>query len=298
MKSRRDFIKQASMLIAGGIATQQFLSSCKTGAKTARGAKANKNLGLQLYSLRDMAKDDGIQKVLETVAAMGYKNLEAASYSDGKIYGLAPTEIKKIVDDLGMKLTSAHLGRGISDNHDADMAWWQKATETHAAAGLKYMVQPSSPLGGQGATLDNVKRYGEYFNEIALITAGASIQFGYHNHNFEFESKVDGVPVYDLLVANTSPSHVIYELDVYWIKVGGYEPVEYMKKYANRIKLLHIKDETAIGAQNTVDYKAVFEAGYANGIKDWYVEVERYDTTPQEDVKKSADFLNASTFVK
>jgi sugar phosphate isomerase/epimerase len=297
MKSRRDFIKQASMLIAGGIVAPQIISSCKTTQKVTT-QKVAKNLGLQLYSLRDMVNEAGIQKVLETVAAMGYKNLEAASYNDGKIYGLAPLEIKKIVDDLGMKLTSAHLGHNISDNHDADMAWWQKATETHAAAGLRYMIQPSAPLRGEGATIDNVKRYGEYFNEIALITAGSSIQFGYHNHDFEFKNKAGDVPVYDLLVENTSPSHVIFELDVYWIKIGGYDPVEYMKKYSKRIKLLHIKDETAIGAQNTVDYKAVFDTGYEIGVKDWYVEVERYDTTPEEDVKKSADFLNAAAFVK
>jgi sugar phosphate isomerase/epimerase len=292
MKSRRDFIKQASMLIAGGMVVPEFLSSCKTTSKV------TKNLGLQLYSLRDMVKESGIQKVLETAAALGYKNLEAASYSDGKIYGLPPAEIKKMVDDLGMKLTSAHLGHNISDNHDADLAWWNKATETHAEAGLSYMIMPSAPLGGEGATLENIKRYGDYFNEIALITAGSSIQFGYHNHNFEFDNKIDGVPVYDLFVENTSPSHVIFELDVYWCKIGGYEPVDLMKKYPNRIKLLHIKDETAIGAQNTVDYKAVFDTAYETGVKSWYVEVERYDTTPEEDLKKSADFLNAAEYVK
>jgi sugar phosphate isomerase/epimerase len=293
MKNRRDIIKQASMLIAGGMVVPQILSSYKTDTQV------TKNLGLQLYSLRDMVSEVGIRNVLETVAAMGYKNLEAASYNEGKIYGLAPAEIKKMVDDLGMKLLSAHLGHNISGNHDADLAWWQKATETHAAAGLRYMIQPMAPLGGEGAAADNLKRYGDYFNEIALITADASIQFGYHNHDFEFENKIDEVPVYDFLVQNTNPNHVIFELDVYWIKIGGYEPVEYMKKYSNRIKLLHIKDETAIGTQNTVDYKAIFDTAYTvNRIKDWFVEVEYYDATPEQDVKKSADFLNAAEFVK
>ena len=106
------------------------------------------------------------------------------------------------------------------------------------------------------------------------------------------------VPVYDLMLENTSPDHVTFQLDVFWIKKGGYDPVEYMRKYANRIKVLHIKDEKAIGVHNSVDFKAVFDQAYANGIKDWYVEVERYDGTPQEDVKKSADFLLGSDFVK
>jgi sugar phosphate isomerase/epimerase len=292
------------MLVAGGMVVPNLLSSCKTTPKApaaaATASKVTKNLGLQLYSLRDLVGELGIQKVLETAAAMGYKNLETASYNDGLIYGTAPAEIKKMVDDLGMILVSAHLGRNISDDHAADMAWWQKATEAHVAAGMKYMIQPSAPLGGgrggTSPTLDNVKRYGEYFDEIAAITAGAGIQFGYHNHNFEFDNKIDGTPVYDLLIANTSPDRVIFELDVYWIKRGGYDPVEYMNKYKDRIRVLHIKDETAIGAHNTVDYKAVFDTAYANGIQDWFVEVERYD--PRPDVQKSADFLNAADYVK
>jgi sugar phosphate isomerase/epimerase len=276
------------MMIAGGIVVPNLISSCGE----------SKYLGLQLYSFRDMVKEEGILKVLKLVSKMGYNSLETAGYNDGKIYGENPAELKKMVDDLGMRLTSAHLGRNISKDHDADMAWWNKAVEAHNAAGMKYMVMPSSPLSGENATLDNVKRYGNYFNEIGLISAGASIQFGYHNHSFEFENKIDGVPVYDLLLENTSANHVLFELDVYWIKKGGFEPVDYMKKYAKRIKLLHIKDKTAIGAQNTVSFKDIFDQAYVNGIKDWYVEVEEYDTTPEEDLKKSADFLLGSDFVK
>lgn len=291
MQNRRDFLKKASLLVAGGVVAPQLLSSCGGGAP-------KKYLGLQLYSLRDMVRDDGIQKTLEVAAKLGYNSLETAGYNDGKLYGLNPTELKKMVDDLGMKLTSSHLGRNLSGDRDADMAWWNKAVEAHNAAGMKYMVMPSSPLNGEGATMDNIKRYCDYFNEIGLIAAGASMRFGYHNHAFEFENKVENKTVYDLMLENTSPDHVMFQLDVYWIKKGGYDPVDYMKRHAKRIQILHIKDETAIGAQNTVDYKAVYEQAYANNIKDWYVEVERYDTTPEEDVKKSADFLLNADFVK
>jgi sugar phosphate isomerase/epimerase len=293
MTNRRDFLKQASLLVAGGMAGSGILSGCGGSSKP------KKHIGLQLYSLRDDIKELGIKKVLEAVAKMGYVNLETAGYSDGKIYDVAPSEFKKMVDDLGMKVTSAHLSRNLSDNRDADMSWWNRATEAHAAAGLKYMVMPSSPLAGEGATLDNVKKYGEYFCSVGLITAGASITFGYHNHAFEFENKIEGVPVYDLLVENTSPDHVIFQNDVYWTQRGGYNPVDYLKKYPKRIRLLHIKDEKAIGASGTMDFKAIFEQAYANGVvKDWYVEVERYDGTPQEDVEKSYDFLAAAEYVK
>ena len=320
MKSRRDFIKQASVLIAGGAVVPNLLSSCvvtHTHAHThththsypdtpqsssygggGAAVKSSKYLGLQLYSLREMEKDFGIQKVLETVSKMGYNSLETASYSNGKFYGKTPAELKKMTSDLGMRLTSSHLSRYLTGDKDADIAWWSQATEAHNEAGMKYMVLPMSPLDGEGVTFDDVKRYCDYFNEIALITAGAGITFGYHNHAFEFLKKINGVPIYDLMLQNTSPRHVMFELDVYWIVRGGYDPVDYMKKYAQQIKILHIKDEKAIGVHKVVDFKAVFDQAYANGVKDWYVEVEDYDGTPEEDVKKSADFLINAAFVK
>jgi len=291
MTNRRDFLKQASMLVAGGLVGSSIFSGCVGGAP-------KKHIGLQLYSLRDDVKDLGIKKVLEIVAKMGYTHLETAGYNNGMIYGLNPAEFKKMVDNLGMKVTSSHVGRELSDNRDEDMSWWNKAVEAHAAADMKYMVMPWSPLDGEGATLDNVKRYSDYFNAIGLITAGASIAFGYHNHAFEFKNMIDDVPVYDLLVENTSPRHVFFQNDVYWTQQGGYDPVVYLKKYPQRIKTLHIKDEKAIGVSGTMDFKAIFDQAYTNGVKDWYVEVEEYDGTPQEDVKKSCDFLAAADFVK
>jgi len=291
MVNRRDFLKQASLLVAGGLVGSSFLSSCNSN-------ETSKHIGLQLYSLRDDVSDIGIQKVLEIVAKMGYVNLETAGYNDGKLYGIAPAEFKKIVDDLGMRVTSSHVGRNLSNDIEEDLVWWDKATEAHAAAGMKYMIMPSSPLKGRGANLDNVKRYGEYFNSIGLITAGASIRFGYHNHEFEFENKIDGVPVYDLLLENTSPKHVIFQNDVYWTQQGGYNPVDYLKKYPERIRILHIKDEKGIGVSGTMDFKAIFNQAYANDIKDWYVEVESYDGTPQEDVKKSYNYLAKAKYVK
>jgi sugar phosphate isomerase/epimerase len=159
---------------------------------------------------------------------------------------------------------------------------------------------PSSNLDRNDVTLDDVKRYADYFNTIGLKAAGASIAFGYHNHAFEFKRTIDGKPIYDLLVENTSPEHVLFQNDVYWTRKGGYDPVEYLKKYPKRIKVLHIKDETVIGATGDLDFKAIFDQAYANGMKDWYVEVENYDggSSPQNDVKKSYDFLATSEFVK
>ena len=302
MTNRRDFLRQASMLVASGVVGGSILSSCSgRGAKssTQNTQTSQKHIGLQLYSLRDDINELGIQPVLGIVAEMGYVNLETAGYYDGKLYGLEPAEFKKIVDDLGMKATSSHVGRYLSGNLDEDMAWWSKATEAHAAAGMKYMVMPMSPFDNSDfVSLDNAKRYGEYFTSIGMITAGASIRFGYHNHAFEFKNKIDETPVYDYLLEYSSADHVFFQNDVYWTQVGGFNPVDYLKKYPTRIKTLHIKDEKAIGASGEMDFESIFNQAYENGIKDWYVEVERYDGTPQEDVKQSYDFLAAAEYVK
>lgn len=291
MQNRRDFLKKASLLLAGGLVVPQVLSSCGGSAAP------SKHIGLQLYSLRDDIKDLGIQKVLEIVSKMGYVNLETAGYSDGKIYGLDPAEFKKICNDLGMRPTSAHLTKYLSDDMAKDLDWWSRAIEAHNNAGMKYLVMPVSPIK-ESSTMDDLKRYfSDYFYQIGLAAAGAGLRFGYHNHDFEFK-QIDGQTIYDAMLENSSPDHVMFQMDVYWVMRGGKDPVEYLKKYPNRFPILHIKDETVIGGSGKLDFKPIFDQAYANGVKDWYVEVERYDTTPQEDVKKSYDFLNAAEYVK
>jgi sugar phosphate isomerase/epimerase len=288
-------LKTAALAIAGGMVAPQLFSAC------AGTAKAKKHIGIQLYSLRDDIGNLGIQKVVEVVAKIGYDHVEAASYNDGTLYGLSPQEFRKLLDDNGLKLTSSHLVRALSDDYDADMKWWQKAIEAHATLGAKYLVMPWAPLEGEHATLDNIKRYGEYFSSIGQFAATANIRFGYHNHSHEFKTKIDidGVetPVYDLLIENSSPQHVLFQNDVYWTQVGGYNPVDYMNKYPDRIKLLHIKDEKTIGKSGKMDFKSIFEAAHANGIKDWWVEIEQYDVDAQTDSKNSYDFLNSAEYV-
>ena len=144
MQNRRNFLKQASLMLAGGLVAPQLLTSCGGGNGSAAGAAteaAKKHIGLQLYSLRDDINDLGIQKVLEIVSKMGYVNIETAGYSDdGKIYDVEPGEFKKMCADLGMRCTSAHLSHFMSDDMQADLSWWNKAIEAHKKAGMKYMA--------------------------------------------------------------------------------------------------------------------------------------------------------------
>jgi sugar phosphate isomerase/epimerase len=256
-----------------------------------------KKIGLQLYSVRDDMGKDPVS-TLQKVAAMGYYSLETASYDDktGKIYGEPSGDFKKRVEDLGMRLNSCHLGgpNYTKETHAAAMDWWKKAIEDHAKTGMKFMIKPGMRWPDK---LDELKLQMDYFNMIGDLVSASGMQFGFHNHNHEF-TKIEDKVIYDFMIDNTDPKNVCFEMDVYWVMKGGCSPVEYMKKYPNRIKLLHIKDEKEIGASGLLDFKAIFEEGYAIGMKDYFVEVERYDFEPVVSVQKSYDFLAQASYVK
>ena len=256
--------------------------------------KKGKIIGFQLYSLRDAMGQD-VPGTLKITADIGYKSLETAGYDNGKIYGYAPAEFRKMCEDLGMKVTSAHLGQGYSPDRDAEiMAWWDKALDAQAAVGCTYAVQPFVPIGG---TLDEFKVQCDYFDKVGEMARKRGLKFGFHNHAGEFEKR-EGQVLLDYMIANTAPENVIYELDVYWAVEGGVDPVAYINKYPDRITLLHIKDHSIIGESGKIDFAAIFDAFYAAGNEDYYVEIEQYTLPPENCAQRSYDYLMVSPFVK
>lgn len=292
MQNRRDFLKNTSLLVAGGLVAPQILTS---GEAAPGGGKI---MGLQVYSLRDMVSRSGIQAVLEAVSKIGYKTLEAAGYDDGRMYGLAPAELKKITGDLGMAFTSSHVGHAYSKDKEAEvMGWWDKAIAAHHELGVKYMVQASMPVN-EKSKLDELKTYCDYFSAVGKKTAAAGIGFGYHNHTSEFRKIGDQV-ILDYMLKNISRENFSFELDVYWCKEGGSDPAVYLKKYADQFRLIHIKDAKEIGASGEMDFKAIFNQMNANKVTDWFVEIEQYTTNdPVASAQQSFDYLNKAEYVK
>jgi sugar phosphate isomerase/epimerase len=289
MTNRRDFLRNAALLMAGGM----LIRPGTAGA--ALPAKGKKAIGLQLYSLRDAMRADA-KATLQEVAKIGFKTLETANYTNGKIYGMAPAEFKKYVKDLGMKVTGAHLGgtQYTKEKHAEAMEWWKKAIEDHKAAGITWVIKPSMPIP---TTLSDLQVWCDYYNAVGAEVKKSGMRFGFHNHAREFE-KIEGEIMFDYMINNTDPKLVVFELDVYWVMKGGYNAVDYMKKYPARIPVLHIKDEHEIGASGTIDFKPIFETAYANKVKEFYVEVERYNFEPIESVRKSYEYLAAAPYVK
>lgn len=258
-----------------------------------------KDIGLQVYSLRDGMKADPVA-TLKAIADMGYKNLELAGYSNGKFYNMEPADFRKLVEDLGMKITSSHLGKSLDKEKYAEtMAWWGQAIEAHNALGVSYMIQPSPPIRLEDATTADLDAMIAYLEDVGVNCNSAGIRFGYHNHKKEFLTINDTV-IYDYLIQNSDPTRVCYELDVYWAQEGGANPVELINKYADRIPLLHIKDDKEIGASGKMDFKTIYDAAYANGnLKGYFVEQEAYTGDDQlASVKQSFDYLNTAEYVK
>lgn len=293
--NRLDFLRKGATAAAGALVTTVGLSALMASFTGCVSTQSQcKNIGLQLYSLRD-AMSDSVPSTLEKVAKMGYKTLETAGYSDGKLYGYEPAEFRRMVESLGMTVTSAHLGRDYSAENEAEvMQWWDTALDAQAAVGCKYAIQPSFPIG---ATLEEIKVYCDYFNKVGEMAKQKGIKFGFHNHAGEF-AKIGDTTIYDYMIANTDPDKVCFELDVYWAIKGGVDPVAYINKYPDRIVLLHIKDESTIGESEQIDFAPIFEALYQNNHCDFYVEVERYTLPPENCVSRSFDFLNTSECVK
>jgi sugar phosphate isomerase/epimerase len=271
--------------------------SCKSGEKQ-EVTKVEKSIGLQMYSLRDdIGKSaENVDSIIVTIGELGYRYVETASYWDGFIYGMAPEVFKAKVEAAGLLPLSCHVRQDMSENMDDVWAWWDKCIATHKAAGMKFIVTPSMPTP---ETLKGLQAICNYYNQIGEKCLAAGLQFGYHNHAYEFEKVYDdGTVMYDYMLQNTDPDKVFFQLDVYWCQKGGYEATSLFEKYPGRFTTLHIKDEAELGASGYMDFEKIFNNIDKSGAKYLFVEVERYNFPPVESVKKSLDYLNGAAFVK
>ncbi len=260
-------------------------------------SNSKKEIGLQLWSVRSDMADDPVATI-QKVGEIGYDFVEAAGYADGKFYGMDPLEFKRVLNENGLEFLSSHTGQDLpdDDNWDQTMQWWETCIEAHAKAGVKYIVQPSMDEKGYGS-LEDLQRYCDYFNTVGEMCAEKGIKFGYHNHDKEFET-VDGVTRYDYMLQNTDPGKVFFQLDLYWITVGGKDPVDYFEEYPGRFTLWHVKDEKELGESGMMDFEPMFAKAEKAGMKHIIVEVERYNFDPLISVEKSYDFLMEAGYVK
>jgi sugar phosphate isomerase/epimerase len=295
-QSRREFLKVTATGTLGAIVLSQY------------GCKPVPGIGLQLYTIRDaMAKD--VPGSLKKVSDIGYKYLELASYADGKFYGYEPPEFKKLVNDLGMEILSSHTqveGAGVTLDNARKMA------EDHAKLGVKYCLQPWI-VEEMRTSLDSYRRMAANWNQIGLIMKEFGMQFGYHNHNFEFDTVEGKVPYFDVMLAELDKDLVTMELDLFWTTKAGQNPVEIIKKYPGRFQLFHMKDMftkeapffTTVGVTDfapvgagVINFKEILAVKDIAGMKYMVVEQDRSrEDKIFDDIKTSITNLKTKILV-
>lgn len=270
MIHRRKFIKTAGLGMAVAAVAPRLLS-CNASGKNA--PQALKDFGIQLYTLRDVMPKQP-KEVLKKLAAMGYTQIESYEGEQGMYWGMGAKGMQQYVEDLGMKIVSSHTN--IREDFE------RKAAEA-AAIGMSYLIDPWE---GPQKTIDDFKKIADTFNEKGAICKKEGIGFGYHNHAYSFEP-VDGQLPQDVMMKNTEPDLVDFEMDIYWVVTAGADPIEWLNKYPGRFKLSHIKDRlkdapadkrdaTTVAGTGSIDFEKILPLAKEQGMEYFLIEQEQY----------------------
>lgn len=289
--NRRNFIRTT---------TAAALAATQTGNLMAALEADNvyrKNIGIQLYTLRDALGKD-TPGTLKQVAAAGYKQVELYGFpdADAMIAG---------AKDAGLAVNSTHFQwDSVTSPKDADMSDFSKILEKAQASGLSHLVIPYL-ADGDRRTLDRYKQIAENTNKAAVLAKKAGIKLSYHNHSFEFEPKEGGVTGYDVFMKEFSED-VGFEIDVFWVKAAGIEPAELITKLSGRVTQLHLKDlKDGIKMPNygslpndafqelgdgIISFEPILAAAKAAGVQHCHVE---QDQSPDAlaSIRQSMDYL-------
>jgi len=246
-------------------------------------------VGFQTWPVREMIGRD-FAGALKQLAAVGYRSVEMCSppgYADsgfGSLARLKGAEIRRIIEDAGLRCQSCHFGPGELTKNLEDRIAWSKEL------GLTQMILASFGLRSN-ASLDDWKRAADALNQSGEQTHKAGLQLGYHNHDSEFE-KIGGVLVYDELLSRLDPQLVKMQFQVAVIRLG-FEAAPLFQKYPGRFVSMHLADwspsekKMVPVGKGVVDWPKLFAAARTGGVKNYFVEVNNLD-----DMKASYPYLH------
>lgn len=279
--NRRSFVRRLMLGAAGAACLHR---PCAVYAK-----KSLSKIGVQLYTVRKELESD-FEGTLAKVASLGFREVEFAGY-----YNRTPAQVKAVLARNGLSAPSAHFQSVVSSGGV------REAIEAAEVVGHKYLVYAWLPPE-ERKSLDDYRRLVERLNRAGEECGRAGIQFGYHNHDFEFAPMEGRIP-YDLILEGTDARLVKMELDLYWITKGGQSPLAYFRKYPGRFPLVHVKDMDAGPERNftevgrgTIDFKAIFAASKQAGIKHYFVEQDETPASPFDSIRTSIDYLKRLEF--
>jgi sugar phosphate isomerase/epimerase len=277
---RRKFIGQTTMGVGAMLLLPDLLKA--NGA-----AKAKRSIGFQTFPIRDMVASD-FAGTMKTMAGMGYEYTEMcypkgyAGAGFAPLMRVKPVDLKKMIEDAGLKCPSCHFGMGDLKNN------FGECMDFANGLGLKQVVTPG--LDTPGTSLVSFQHAAEDLNKIASQIAGEGMATGLHNHEGEFKM-LEGQLIYDAILNALDPELVKMQFQTEVIKLG-YKASDYFKKYPGRFISAHLSDWTAdkkqvpIG-QGVIDWKEFFAAAKTGGAKNFFVEMNF------ETFKDSASYIHA-----
>jgi sugar phosphate isomerase/epimerase len=285
-QNRRKFLRQTAGLTSG-IALSSFATNILPEEMLSEQKKKIKTFGLQLWSVRtDMGKDP--KETLKQIASYGYKQIESFEGQKGMFWGMTNTEFKSYLDGLGMTIVSSHC--------DINKDFEKKAAEA-AAIGMKYLM---CPFKGAQKSIDDYKKFGDEFNKKGSICKKNGLRFAYHNLDYSFK-ELDGQIPQDVMMKNTDPLLVDFEMDIYWVVTGGHDPQAWLKKYPFRFRACHVKDRmknatqqdaSCILGEGSIDFPKILKTAKSWGMEYYIVEHERWDnTTPLKAAEADAAYM-------
>jgi sugar phosphate isomerase/epimerase len=244
-------------------------------------------IGLQLYTVREEMKKDAA-RTIAAVASAGYKQVEFAGYFDH-----SPKDIRKMLDDNGLSSPSAHIQ--MSDLGEP----WERMLDAANTIGHEYLV--CGWIDEPDRTVAGYEKIAARFNSAAEKSVKRGVMVGYHNYSYDF-TRIDGEIPYEILLRECDPKRVVMEMDVFWVRAGGGDPIAYLDRNRGRFRMLHAKDmgpapknEMQDVGKGVIDWRAILKHGREAGVK--YVFVEHDEPkNPWTSIRNSYSYLHALDF--
>lgn len=250
-------------------------------------------LGVQLYSFRELAQTDPIA-MLDQVRRMGFTHVETAG-----LYGMTTQQFAEAIEEAGLRVTSMHVSYDDLKNDP------QTVIANAKALGAQYVGIAWYPHENGNFTEATARQAIQDFNQFGRTLKDAGLTFFYHNHGYEPVPYGDGT-LLDLIIQETDPELVTFEMDVLWTWLPNVDPVALIQKYPGRFKLMHIKDmkpgiprgslsgglpaeQKAVIGEGQVDWAALMKAAEEDGFEHYYLEDESPD--PVTNAPKSISYL-------
>lgn len=248
-------------------------------------------VGIQMYTLRNETEQDFVG-TLRKVADIGYKAVEFAGYGD-----LPAKELRKLLDDLGLVASSSHVNLPFGQP-DALQSELDRHIDINLELGSRYIINPWAPIE-EYTTQEQFDSFYQMLLTAAKECKRQGIGFGYHNHAFEF-AKRDGKLILDTIYETLPADLLKAELDLYWVKKGGLNPLDYLLSYKGRCPIIHVKDMEpgdegffAEVGQGVIDYPPILEAAKGAGVEFFIVEQDQCRRAPLDCIKTSFEYLKS-----